>query len=338
MECYMDQEKKCSHAVFWITIILLVIVLLGSLLMNLGFFVSLIARSGKIYAEKGEDEFPRLTEVWSYGEGTVKAARISVEGALIRGMDPGMFSIKRDKIEKILRQIRAARNDESVKAIILEVDSPGGEITPSDEIFTELMDFKNSNQGRKVVVFMKGIAASGGYYIAMAGDYILAEPTTLTGSIGVIIQSLNWKSLSEKIGVKDTTIKSGKNKDLLNPFQDPSQEQIDMLKDVVLKLHGRFIDIVCDSRNIEKSKMDVLADGRVFSASQALEHGLIDEIGYFRDAARKAKELCQVENLKIIRYEQKTGLMEALFEASQSLNLRTFLEGDSPRILYLWKP
>ncbi|MBN1522607.1 MAG: signal peptide peptidase SppA [Candidatus Aureabacteria bacterium] len=334
----MDQEKKCSHAVFWITIILLVIVLLGSLLMNLGFFVSLIARSGKIYAEKGEDEFPRLTEVWSYGEGTVKAARISVEGALIRGMDPGMFSIKRDKIEKILRQIRAARNDESVKAIILEVDSPGGEITPSDEIFTELMDFKNSNQGRKVVVFMKGIAASGGYYIAMAGDYILAEPTTLTGSIGVIIQSLNWKSLSEKIGVKDTTIKSGKNKDLLNPFQDPSQEQIDMLKDVVLKLHGRFIDIVCDSRNIEKSKMDVLADGRVFSASQALEHGLIDEIGYFRDAARKAKELCQVENLKIIRYEQKTGLMEALFEASQSLNLRTFLEGDSPRILYLWKP
>ena len=180
--------------------------------------------AGRRSAGKAEDEFPTFTEKWSYGSGDVKTVRIAVEGPIFRESEESFFGFKYDKIEAILRQIRAAKNDEAVKAIILEVDSPGGDLTASDEIYKALQDFKRCAEGRKIIVFVRNMAASGGYYVSAPADWIIAEPTSIIGSIGVIMQTLNWKGLSEKIGLTDVTIKSGTNKDLLNPFRDVSPD------------------------------------------------------------------------------------------------------------------
>ena len=206
----MTEIRKCSHTLFWVFIVLLVFILAGSLMLNLGLFISVAGSQNEFSSGKPVDERPDMKEIWSYGQGTDKAARIAVRGPIIRTIEEGIFS-KKDRVKEVIMQIRAAGHDPLMKAIILEVDSPGGAITPCDEIYKELLDFKKGQKGRKIIVLMKGMAASGGYYISLAGDHIIAEPTTLTGSIGVIIQTLNWKTLSEKIGITDTTIKSGKN-------------------------------------------------------------------------------------------------------------------------------
>jgi signal peptide peptidase SppA len=190
----------------------------------------------------GEDEFPQFSETHSYGAGTTKVVRILFTGILTRELDGGWLGTV-DPVEDCLRQIRAARQDDEVAAILLEVDSPGGEVTAADEIHRELTLFKESREDRKLVVLVHDMAASGGYYISVPADRILAQPTALIGSIGVIMQTLNIQGLSEKIGVTDTTIKSGKNKDLLNPFHpvDPAQVA-SCCRNPIDAMHDRFVE------------------------------------------------------------------------------------------------
>ena len=337
MEKIMTEARKCSHALFWVFIIILFLLLAGSLVMNMGLFFSLLAGSSGMASTEAVDEFPKLTETWSYGKGTIKAVRITANGPLMRTANEGLFA-KKDKIDEILSQIRTAGNDPQVRAIVLEVNSPGGAITPCDEIYHSLKEFKNSHPDRKIVVFMKSLAASGGYYIAMAVDHIVAEPTTLTGSIGVIMQTLNWKAFSEKIGVTDTTIKSGKNKDLLNPFKEVNEEQVALLQEGVDALHTRFVGIVQTNRNLNSKDMIELADGRIFTAEKALQKKLIDSIGYWDDVMNVTKKLCKTEEVKFVRYEKKKGFMDIFAEASQPIDLRSFFARRSPEILYLWQP
>ncbi|MCX7010843.1 MAG: signal peptide peptidase SppA [Kiritimatiellaeota bacterium] len=271
----MVEERKCSHVGFWIVLILFGLGLGVSLLLNFGLIVGMAVThtpGPELMARGGEDEFPRLNERWSYGKGRVKAVRISVEGAIFRERVDGLFSSQRyDKVEDILRQIRAAQSDDSVHAIILEVDSPGGAVTPSDEIYRALNEFKASTSSRKVVVFVRDLAASGGYYVSMAADRIICEPTAIVGSIGVIMETINIKGLSEKIGITDVTIKSGVNKDLLNPFHDVSPEQRALMQKLIDDMYIRFLGIVVKGRNSDLETMRPLADGRVFSADEALK-------------------------------------------------------------------
>jgi protease-4 len=243
-----------------------------------------------------------------------------------------------DKIEELIRAIRAATHDEEVRAIILEVDSPGGGITPSDEVFHALSLFKQSDEGRKVVVYMRDLAASGGYYVAMAGDWLIAQPTTVIGSIGVIMQTLNWKEFSDKIGITDTTIKSGENKDLLNPFRESNPEQIALLQQMIDLMHGRFKSIVSASRGIPEEQVDALADGRIFSADQALALTLIDQLGYWDDVVAKTAELLGEPTIKVVRYYQTLSFWDFVMTVKSPLadpfaNLR-----QSPKLQYLWRP
>lgn len=335
----MDPARKCSHTGFWVVITLLLFSLLVSLFINGGLFLSLVARGGgRDHGKKGEDEFPKFTEQWSYGTGDVKAVRIAVEGVIFRERDSGLFGARYDPVEIVLRQVRAARNDEDVGAIILEVDSPGGGLTASDEIYKALVDFKASDTNRKLVVHVKDLAASGGYYVSAPADWILAEPTALVGSIGVILQTLNWKMLSEKIGVTDTTIKSGENKDLLNPFRDVPPEQLAMLQDIIDRLYHRFFTIVQEARGIDAETLKPLADGRIFTTEQALEHKLIDGIGYWEDAVTKTAELLGKPSVKVVRYEYHPGFFELLSQARSPLTLRGVLNAQTPRPMLLWKP
>jgi protease-4 len=329
-----------SNTGFWIVIVLLAIGLLVSFALNFGLAAALLARTGHGLSadEQAVDEFPSLTEVWSYGEGDVKAVRIAVTGIIMRESEEGLFAMPEDKIELILAQIRAAQHDNDVHAIIVEVDSPGGGITASDEIYRALLDFKDSQEGRTVIVFMRDLAASGGYYVAMAGDWLIAQPTTVLGSIGVIMQSVNIKGLSEKIGITDVTIKSGANKDLLNPFNDVDPAQRALLQEMIDSMYEHFLGIVQSSRPIEASELRKLADGRIFVAPKALDLKLVDQIGYWDDVLAKTAELLGVDSVKVVRFEHHVDFMTWFLGVRQSLNPRTWFDAHRPRLLYLWQP
>jgi len=336
----LPQKSKKSSAAYWIFTILLIIVLGFSVLINIGMGLALAVSEHSFSSpdEEAVDEYPTYEEEWSYGSGEVKVVRMQLTGIITRESEGGLFNIPADRIEELIRSIRAAQNDEDVMAIILEVDTPGGGITPSDEIYNELLNFKNSQDGRKVVIFMRDLAASGGYYVSMAGDWLMAEPTTIVGSIGVIMQTLNWKVLSEKVGISDTTIKSGANKDMLNPFRESKPEEISMLQEMIDLMHARFKSIVSSGRGISEEDLSTLADGRIFTADQALELNLIDQIGYWDDVVDKTAELLGEESVKVVRYHQQESFWKLFAGIKQPFSVPVSGLQQAPKLQYLWKP
>ncbi len=329
------------HTALWVLLALFGILLIGSLFLNAALSGAVRERIASRASDHdhGVDEFPDLTEVWSWGEGTVKVARIFVEGVILRDVEDGLFSTPVNMVDAALAQIRAAQADDEVKGILLEVDSPGGGITASDEIYRALRRFRDSSEGRVVVVFMRDLAASGGYYVAMAGDWLIAQPTTVLGSIGVIMQSLNIKGLSEKIGVTDVTIKSGANKDLLNPFTDVDPAQRKLLQDMIDAMYEHFLGIVQASRpNIPAAELRALADGRLFVGPQAERLKLVDEIGFWDDALARVAELLDVDTVKVIRYEQPVDFWNWLMSVRSPIQPSSWRAQMRPRFLYLWQP
>lgn len=286
----------------------------------------------------GLDQYPNLMERWSYGHGDVKVARIPIQGIIMRQTGAGLFTSGVDKVRETLHQIRAATHDEHVRAILLEVDSPGGAITPTDEIYNELNRFKESRSDRVVVAFTRDLAASGGYYAAMSADWIVAEPTSILGSIGVIMQTLNWKQLTDDIGIRDITIKSGANKDMLNPFKEPDPAEVALLQGVVDSMYQRFRNIVQTSRNLDDAAMHEIADGRIFSAQEALDVRLIDQIGYWTDAADRVAELVNEDEVKFVEYYRHMDLFTLLTQVKAPEITPTAWFNQSPRIMYLWRP
>jgi len=277
----------------------------------------------------GEDEFPNLQETWSYGTGTTKVVRIPIEGMIM--LAEGNTAWQATSTALSLRSIRRATLDPDVKGIILEINSGGGGITDSDILFHALKKFKEEDESRIIVAIMGDVAASGAYYIAVAADYILAHPTSLTGSIGVIMQSYNIKQLAQKIGIQDVTIKSGDNKDFLNPFQDVKPEQRQMLQNIIQAMHQRFVYLVAENRRLARDVVAPLADGRVFLADDAVRLKLIDGIGYSEDAREKMAELLNAdEGIRIYRYDEQLTFWDLLARPGIGLStsLRGLLRGD----------
>lgn len=324
---------------FWIIIAALALVLGLSLTINLTAVGLLTGHPRHAHDNWGEDEFPQFAETHSYGAGTTKVVRIWFTGVLTRQLDGGWLGTT-DPVEDCLRQIRAARQDDEVAAILLEVDSPGGEVTAADEIHRELTLFKASRADRVLTVLVHDMAASGGYYISVPADRIIAQPTALIGSIGVLLQTLNVQGLSEKIGVTDTTIKSGKNKDMLNPFHPADPEQIALLQESIDAMHARFVDLVAEGRGLKKSDLKPLADGRIFTAEEALKHKLIDGIGYWDEAFDETCALLGVDDLLVVTYEVERSFFDVLMGVRSPLpSLQTlFSAATAPRRLYLWRP
>ena len=267
--------------------------------------------------ELGEDESPYLVETWSSGHGDVKVVRIPVEGMIMLGESAWYVG----NANTVLRSIRRATHDPEVAGLILEINSGGGGITDSDILYKALLDFKAAQEDRMIVSVMGDVAASGAYYIALASDYIMAHPTTLTGSIGVIMQSYNFKELAAKLGVQDVTIKSGANKDMLNPFQDVKPEQKEMLQKVISAMYDRFVTLVAENRKLPKETVLPLADGRVFLADEAVKNKLIDGIGYNEDARAKIAELLETDAVKVYRYDEEVTLMD-LFSSKPGIGMR----------------
>ncbi len=279
----------------------------------------------------GEDDYPPFHEVWSSGsEEGGKVVRIPVRGLII--FDGGSW--EPGNAPMVLASIRRATADPDVSGIILDINSGGGGITASDIIYNELKNFKA--KGGHVVAIFDDLAASGAYYIALAADKIIAHPTTVTGSIGVIMQSYNVKELAQKIGLKDVTIKSGENKDLLNPFQDIKPEQTALFKALIDKLHNRFIGLVAENRKLDIEVVRPLADGRVFLAEDALEAKLIDSIGYWADAETAMTQLLEAEAIYVVRYEEPRNIFDLLRRKGFGFGglLGSMDEAATPRLMY----
>jgi protease-4 len=200
----------------------------------------------------------------------------------------------------------------SVKAIVLRIDSPGGGVVPSQEIHDAVMRVRNK-QNKAVVASMGTVAASGGYYIAAATDRIMANPGTLTGSIGVIMELANLEGLLKKIGVDNVVVKSGRHKDIGSPFRKMSDEDRRILQSVMDDVHTQFIEAVAEGRSLDVSDVQPLADGRIFTGRQAKEIKLVDELGDLDDAIRLAADLAGIEGEpKVVEPRKRFSVRELI--------------------------
>ena len=240
-----------------------------------------------------------LDSGWFGGE---RVAVIRIEGVI---MD------SRETIE----ELRRFRDNPSIKAVVLRIDSPGGGVVPSQEIHTEVL--KARKDGRlKVVASMGNLAASGGYYIAAATDKIVANPGTLTGSIGVIMELANVQGLLEKVGVQSVVIKSGRYKDLASPFRAMSKEDRGLLQNVLDDVHDQFIQAVAAGRALKVEEVRPLADGRIFTGRQARTAKLVDELGDLQDAIKLAARLVGIEGEPRVVEPRKRFSLRDLLENS----------------------
>ena len=190
--------------------------------------------------------------------------------------------------KNVIHNIKRFREDNSVKAIVIRIDSPGGAVGPSQEIFREI---RKTSKSKKVVASMGAIAASGGYYVAAGTDGIVANPGTITGSIGVIMGFTNYQQLLSKIGLVPVVIKSGKYKDIGSPVRKMKPAENKILKDFARKIHRQFIQDIVEGRTMDRAKVESLADGRIFTGEESKELGLVDRIGNFEDAVEWAGRL-----------------------------------------------
>ena len=290
-----------------------------------------------------------LQEETVEGEGKAKILLMDVSGVLadetggiVLGSPPPRVPI----VARVREELQKAAEDENVKALIVRINSPGGTITASDLIYREIDVFK-ARQKVPVVAIMMDVGASGGYYAALAGDTIMALPTTVTGSIGVIMLTVNAQGLMEKIGVTPLAIKSGAMKDAGSPFRPLTEQERTVFQSVIDQMYGRFVSLIVRSRKMSEEKVRAAADGRIYTAEQAKGLGLVDEIGYMEDAVAAARKAAGVADARVIMYHRPKEYRANFYSAapapapgveSSLLQLTTLISGSGPRFLYLWWP
>ena len=236
---------------------------------------------------------------------------------------------------QVLKQIITFAKDKSIKAIILRIDSPGGGVGASQEIYREII---RTREAKKVVVSMGGVAASGGYYIAAAADRIVANPGTITGSIGVIMQYYQYKELADKIGLKQVVIKSGEFKDIGNPDREMTEKDREILNAVITDILSQFVNSVATGRNLPPEQVREIADGRIFTGAMAKKLGLVDQLGNFEDAVALTKKLAGIEGEVNLVYPEKKRLhlLDILLGDTAESVSRIFHNSMKSGIEYRW--
>ena len=264
-------------------------------------------------------------EEYVSGGGPEKIAVVPVEGLIAPAPSTVPGTEPTSTPEGLADALQQAKEDGSVAAVVLEVNSPGGGVTASDEMHQSILDFKEQT-GLPVVVSMQDMAASGGYYISTAADRIVAYETTLTGSLGVVIPLRNFSEASKKYGITQKYIKSGKFKTMSSAWNDLTPEEREIFQSIVDQEYDEFVRVIVEGRGLPEERVREIADGRLYSGEQAKELGLVDSFGGLDEAAAISRNLAGVEEATVVRYVQRPTFAETLLvrlapEESEALKI-----------------
>jgi protease-4 len=326
--------------------ILLLVLLAFSMLLNIGLF-SGASHGRRITRTVG----PRLEEVLTEdNDSSTKVAVIEIRGIITSRQADGGFSM----VELVKAQFKRAEEDDRIKAVILKVDSPGGEVLASDEIYHIVAAFQTNNPGKPVVASMGNLAASGGYYVSAPCRWIVANELTITGSIGVIMHSWNYRGLMNKVGLRPQTYKSGKFKDMLSGERDPDEippEEREMVQKLIDDTYGKFKSVVAEGRGNAHSKNKgnkdpqdqgkalgadwaEYADGRVLSGKEAQDLGFVDQVGTFEDAVKRAEKIAGISKANLVEFQQRFDLSDffKMFGKTKAPAIKVDLGMEGPKL------
>ena len=280
------------------------------------------------------------------GSAVEKILLIDIDGPISNRPKKTLVGFRSDTgmVDRIREILKKAEKDKNIKGILLRVNSPGGTVTSSDIIYHEIKSFKERFKV-KVYVSVIDVAASGGYYVALAGDSIMVHPTSLVGSIGVLALKLNLESLMDKVGVEWEVVKSSQKKDFMSPFRPLTKEERVLFQETIDRYYDRFVDLVVLNRDgLDVKEVRALADGRVYNARQALNNQLVDSIGYLKDLVELAKKELDQPDLKVVTYSRPREYKSNYYSSMGStpkinlINLDLGFDWNqiSPQFLFLW--
>lgn len=288
-----------------------------------------------------------LKETVLQGEASQKILVIPIQGIISDHPKRGLFSTMPSLVQDVSAKLQLAEKDPDIKAVILKINSPGGTVTASDILYNEISAFKKKT-GAKVIAAMMDIAASGGYYVSLPADEIIAHPTTMTGSVGVIFIRPKVDGLLEKIGVSVDVSASGRNKDMASPFRKDTPEEEKIINSMVSDYAGRFLSLLKQNRKPTPKQLEEISTARVFSAQGALKAGLVDKLGYLADAVTDAKKLAGLPaDAKVITYKRKTYPNDTLYNSAeaQAMKMPALVNFDASSLIpprtgfyYMWYP
>ncbi|OIJ10927.1 signal peptide peptidase SppA [Anaerobacillus arseniciselenatis] len=280
------------------------------------------------------------------GNGQGKIVVLNVNGVIQERYDaPSLFETVTYNHRNFISKLRHASEDHLVDGIIIRVNSPGGGVVESAEIHDLIVEIQEEFR-KPVYVSMASLAASGGYYIAAPADKIFANEATITGSLGVIMQSINISELAEKYGIRSETIKSGVHKDIMSPMREMTDEERQILQSIIDDSYESFVDVISNGRQMEREKVITIADGRIYSGKQAVELGLVDELGNLDQAIDVMREEIGRGEIDVVKYEARFSFPSFLTMTTQNLMSRhqdplglnqLVRQTNSPTLMYLYK-
>ena len=287
-----------------------------------------------------------LQETTVSGTGTEKVLLINVSGIIARAdADRGrLFPRPPDIVARVKEELELAGEDDKVKAVVLRINSPGGTVTVSDQLYHELHQFKAIRK-IPIVAILMDVGTSGAYYVAMVADSVIAHPTSIVGSIGVVMLRVNAEGLLEKLGLETSAIKSGAMKDMGSPFRTMTDEEYGIFMEAIMEFYDRFVQVVGKGRpDLSSDRIRELADGRVYTATQAVQAGLVDELGYLAMAIDRAKHAAGLSEAQVVTYHRPGVYTSNIYSGVSDLTAFrriadwTRLPIGIPQFLYLWVP
>ncbi|KMY55061.1 MULTISPECIES: signal peptide peptidase SppA [Bacillaceae] len=290
-----------------------------------------------------EEDFTEQVE--EEGDAFRKIAVLPVEGVIQdTGTTESFFSSPGYNHQQFMKKLDKVQEDDTIKAVILQVNSPGGGVVESAQIHDKILEIKEKAK-KPVYVSMGSMAASGGYYISAPADKIYASPETLTGSLGVIMQSVNYSKLAKKYGVDFVTIKSGPHKDIMSPTREMTEEERKILQAMINNSYNGFVNVIANGRGLSKDQVKKIADGRIYDGRQAKKLNLIDDFGYLEDTIAALKKDKNLKGAQVVTYEPNFGFPSFLTMKAQQLIggneeaqalMKIFSHPNSPRLMYLY--
>lgn len=331
---------------FFVAIFLAFLLLISGALNVLLLVASIgsFATSG-LTAAGDDDGAYQMVHVAGDRNAETKVLRIAIQGAISEGQNP-ILGASGGTVTQVRRALRAAARDDSIRGVLLAIDSPGGGVTDSDEIYQMIVRFRNEHSNKRVLALFGDIAASGGYYVAAAAEHIMARRTSITGSIGVVMSAWNFTEAADKLGIDQVVIKSQHTpfKDILSPTRPMTDDERRMLTGIVEELYQQFVDVVDQGRpSLDHAQVQALATGAIYSAKQALQNGLIDQVGSAEDAVAWFDKAIG-SSVDVLDYRRAPSLRDLLFGAQgpapatmQQAAAQLLTGTTGPRLLYFWQ-